>query len=153
LARDPLLRALSLADASAAFAFRAYSAVFLLFVTRELGCAPGVLGLVFAVGGLASFGGALAAGRAGRALGPTRTVAVGLGLLGTALLLVPLARDAAPAGIALLVAQQLIGDGAYTVATVHEVSLRQARIAPGLLGRANAAKRLLDTTAMLAGAL
>src|SRR5262249_61458335 len=79
LARDPLLRALSLADASAAFAFRAYSAVFLLFVTRELGCAPGVLGLVFAVGGLASFGGALAAGRAGRALGPTRTVAVGLG--------------------------------------------------------------------------
>jgi len=70
-----------------------------------------------------------------------------------ALLLVPLARDAAFVGIGLLVAQQLLGDGAATVASVHEVTLRQSRVAPAVRGRANAAKRLLDTIAMLAGAL
>src|SRR5262249_60990890 len=55
--------------------------------------------------------------------------------------------------VALLVAQQLLGDAAATVVSVHEVSLRQSRVAPALLGRVNAAKRLLDTIAMLAGAL
>jgi Na+/melibiose symporter-like transporter len=153
IARDPLLRAVSLADAATAFAFRVFSAVFLLFVTRELGLAPGVLGLIFATGGLASLGGALVAAHVGRALGSARAVALGIGVLGAALLLVPLARDAAFLGVGLLVAQQLLGDGAATVASVHEVTLRQSRVAPQLRGRANAAKRLLDTIAMLAGAL
>src|SRR5262249_51300686 len=153
IARDPLLRAVSLADAAIAFAFRTFSAVFLLFVTRELGLAPGVLGLIFAIGGLASLGGALVAAPLGRALGSARAVALGVGMLGVALLLVPLARDAALVGVGLLVAQQLLGDGAATVASVHEVTLRQSRVAPAVRGRANAAKRLLDTIAMLAGAL
>lgn len=153
IARDPVLRAVSLADAATAFAFRVFSAVFLLFVTRELGLAPGVLGLIFATGGLASLGGALVAAPIGRVLGSARAVALGIGVFGAALLLVPLARDAAVVGMGLLVAQQLLGDGAATVASVHEVTLRQTRVAPAVRGRANAAKRLLDTIAMLAGAL
>src|SRR5262249_20771245 len=102
---------------------------------------------------LASLGGALVAAPLGRALGSARAVALGVGMLGVALLLVPLARDAALVGVGLLVAQQLLGDGAATVASVHEVTLRQSRVAPAVRGRANAAKRLLDTIAMLAGAL
>jgi hypothetical protein len=78
---------------------------------------------------------------------------VGIALTGGALLLVPLAGGATTAGLILLVAQQLVGDGAYTIASVHELSLRQARVPAALLGRANAAKRLLDTAAMGAGAL
>jgi predicted MFS family arabinose efflux permease len=151
LARDRQRRPLVLADAAGAFALRVFAAVF-LFVIRELGFAPGVLGLVFATGGLASLGGAVAAPALGRRLGASRAVAAGLAITGIALLLVPLAHAATVGGIALLVAQQLFGDAAFTVASVHEVSVRQARLPPDLLGRANAAKRLLDSAAMLAGA-
>jgi predicted MFS family arabinose efflux permease len=153
LAHDPVLRSVALADAAGSFALRAFSAVFLLFVTRELGFTPGVLGLVFATGGVASLAGALAAPAAGRRVGPTRAIALGLAVTGGALLAVALAPGATLAGAALLLAQQVVGDAAYTVANVHEVSLRQSRVAPAVLGRANAAKRLLDTAAMLAGAL
>jgi len=153
LAADPVLRSTSVADAAAAFGFRTFSAVFLLFCTRDLGLAPGILGLIFATGGMASLGGAVVAAPAGRALGPARAVVAGVGVLGIALLLVPLAREAALLSVALLVAQQLLGDGAATVASVHEVSLRQSRVPPEVLGRAHAAKRVLDTAAMLAGAL
>src|SRR5262245_15279727 len=153
LARDPLLRGVVLADAAVAFAFRAFSAVFLLFVTRDLGFSPGVLGLLFATGGLSSLAAAVLAPRIGRSVGAPRTVAAGIALTGGALLLVPLAGGATASGAILLLAQQLVGDGAYTVASVHEVSLRQARVPAGLLGRANAAKRLLDTAAMGLGAL
>ena len=92
LARDPLLRGVVLADAAGAFAFRAFSAVFLLFVTRDLGFTPGVLGLVFATGGLSSLAGAVLAPRLGRWVGAPRAVAGGIALTGGALLLVPLAR-------------------------------------------------------------
>ncbi len=112
-----------------------------------------MLGLVFATGGLASLAGAVVAPAAGRRFGPMRVIAVGLAVTGIALLLVPIARGATLAGAALLLAQQLLGDGAYAVANVHEVSLRQSRVPRDVLGRANAAKRLLDTAAMLAGAL
>ena len=153
LVRDELLRGVVLADAGVAFGFRAFSVVFLLFVTRDLGFTPGVLGLVFATGGLASLAGAALAPGIGRWVGAPRAVAGGVALTGGALLLVPLAGGATASGAILLLAQQLVGDGAYTVASVHEVSLRQARVPPEFLGRANAAKRLLDTAAMGAGAL
>jgi len=153
LARDPLLRGIVLADAAVAFAFRAFSTVYLLFVTRDLGFTPGVLGLLFAAGGLSSLAGAVLAPRIERRVGTPRAVAAGVTLTGGALLLVPLAGGATASGAVLLLAQQLVGDGAYTVASVHEVSLRQARVPAGLLGRANAAKRLLDTAAMGLGAL
>src|SRR5262245_46222901 len=153
LVRDELLRGVVLADAGVAFGFRAFSVVFLLFVTRDLGFTPGVLGLVFATGGLASLAGAALAPGIGRWVGAPRAVAGGVALTGGALLLVPLAGGATASGAILLLAQQLVGDGAYRVASVHEVSLRQARVPPEFLGRANAAKRLLDTAAMGAGAL
>src|SRR5262245_18767814 len=153
LARDPLLRRIVLADAAVAFAFRAFSAVYLLFVTRDLGFTPGVLGLLFATGGLSSLAGAVLAPRIERRVGTPRAVAGGVALTGAALLLVPLSGGATVSGAVLLLGQQLVGDGAYTVARVNEVSLRQTRGPAGLLGRANAAKRLLDTAAMGLGAL
>jgi len=150
---DRVLRRTVLADAAGAFGLRAFGAVFLLFVTRDLGFAPGILGLLFATGGLSSLAGATLAPSVGRRLGAPRAVTAGIALMGGALLLIPLAGGATTAGVVLLAAQQLVGDGAYTIASVHEVSLRQARVPAGLLGRANAAKRLLDTAAMGAGAL
>ena len=48
----PMLRATAAAHAIAGFSFRMFGAVFLLYAIDELGFKPGVLGLVWAVGGV-----------------------------------------------------------------------------------------------------
>jgi hypothetical protein len=59
----PVLRPLAASSALFTCAGRMYGTVFLLYVARELGFQPGVLGLIFALGGATSFVGALAAER------------------------------------------------------------------------------------------
>ncbi len=51
IVHDPILRANVVAHALSGFSFRMYGAVFLLYTTGELGFHPGVLGLVWGVGG------------------------------------------------------------------------------------------------------
>ncbi|MCC6628714.1 MAG: hypothetical protein IT340_15090 [Chloroflexi bacterium] len=46
--------------------------------------------------------------------------------MGLSLFFLPLAGDASPVAALLLIAQQMVGDGAYTIAQVNQVSLRQA---------------------------
>ena len=44
-------------------AFGLFGTVFLLYVNQEVGFDPGILGMIFAVGGVSSFLGAMIAGR------------------------------------------------------------------------------------------
>ena len=55
--------------------------------------------------------------------------------------------------VALLVAQQLVGDGGATVFEINQVSLRQSVTPERMLGRVNAAIRLTSLAAMLVGSL
>ncbi|MCC6778189.1 MAG: MFS transporter [Hyphomicrobiales bacterium] len=153
LLRDPLLRALGGSSIALDFSFRIVGTVFLLFATRELGFQPGILGLIFAVGGVSSFVGAIVAGRVSGRLGIGPAMIVGLILTGVGQLFVPLAQSASLAAIALLVAQQLIGDGGATVYLINQVSLRQAVTPSQVLGRVNASIQFLGLVAMLLGAL
>ena len=69
------------------------------------------------------------------------------------MLFVPVAEGATILAAALLVGQQVLGDGCYTVYEINQVSLRQS-ITPGrLLGRVNAGMKLSGQAAMLIGAL
>ena len=80
-------------------------------------------------------------------------MALGLGIAGCGMLAVAGARDASLLAAALLVAQQLITDPAWTVYEITQVSMRQAMTPAHLLGRANAAVRLAGLVAALAGSL
>jgi predicted MFS family arabinose efflux permease len=147
-----VLRALAFGGAVVGFAFRLGGTVFLLFVTQGLGFQPGLLGMIFAIGGLSSLAGALVAGRVGERFGPRRTLAGGLAVGGVGQLFVPLAPGANALGVACLVLQQLLTDPAITVFEIHQVSQRQAVTPRRLLGRMNASMRFVDFGAMLAGA-
>lgn len=152
LRSHPILLALAGGNTGLNLGSQIVGTVFLLYVNQELGFDPGVLGFVFAIGGLTSLLGALIAGRVlGLGLGPVMIATLALVAVGQAL--VPVAADASLAAVALLVAQQLIADPAWTVYDIGQVSLRQA-ITPGrLLGRVNASVRVLEAGAMLVGAL
>jgi MFS family permease len=152
VAHHPLLRAIAGCTLTAHLSFRIFGAVFLLYTTRELGFQPGILGMVFAVGGISSLAAALAAGRVGRALGMGSTMILGVIIMAGSMFLIPLARDASLLALAFLVAQQL-GDGGFAIYDITQTSLRQAVTPPRVLGRANASIRFSALGAMLAGSL
>jgi hypothetical protein len=72
---------------------------------------------------------------------------------GVALMLLPIAHGHGYISIALLVAQQLIGDSAATIFMINSVSLIQAITPRPVLGRVNASFRFLGLASVLLGQL
>jgi predicted MFS family arabinose efflux permease len=153
LLREPVLRALAVAAVTLEMSWRMFGAVFLVFVTTDLGFKPGVLGMIFAVGGVSSLFGAVLAQRSARTFGAGPSMWGGLVLMGVSMLFIPLAGEAGVLAASFLVAQQLIGDGGATVFEINQVSLRQTLTPERMLGRVNAAIRLTSLAAMLLGSL
>ncbi len=153
IAGDGLLRATTASFVMLSLASGMIGAVMLLYTNRELGFSPGVLGLIFGVGGVTSFFGALAAGTVARRVGIGGAMIAGLALAGCGMLAIAGAREASLAAAALLVAQQIVTDPAWTVYEINQMSLRQAITPARLLGRVNAAARFGALVATLAGTL
>lgn len=148
--RQGILRGIVVSAIFQNLSFGIFGTVYLLYVNQKVGFDPGILGLIFAVGGASAFAGAMIAGRLSRfGTGAVMIVSLLLAAVGEAF--IPLATAANVVGVVFLVSQQIIGDGAYTVYDINQVSLRQA-IAPGeILGRVNASFRVSEFGAVLLG--
>jgi predicted MFS family arabinose efflux permease len=145
--RDPVLRALTARAAFGAFFLGFGSSLYFLFTVRELGLSAGTVGLIISVGGALNLLGAAVAMRIVRRMGVGWALAGASLLIGTAMLLVPLAR-----GPALLAVAQL-GDLGWPVYTITERTLRQKIVPNHLLGRVNSASHLLFHGILPIGAL
>jgi len=152
IAHQPILRATVTAHAIAGFSFRAFGAVFLIYAIDDLGFKPGVLGVVWGIGGISSLIGAMYAGRVAARIGLGPAMTFGLTGMGAAMLLFPAAHDASFIAVMLMIGQQL-GDGMYVIWDVNEMSLRQSITPTEVLGRVNAGFRVTFQAAMLLGAL
>ena len=148
----PSLRALVVVEVLLAFSMSLSGTSYMIYVARDLALPTGVLGMIFAVGGLGSVIGAVLAPRLGLRLGPGRAMSVGLASLAVGAMCTPLAVSAGWAAVALLVAHQVIGDGGRTVHDVHDRSLRQTAVAAPLLARVDAGIRSAGQCATLCGA-
>ncbi len=149
---QPVLRGLVGAGIAQNLAYGVIGTVFLLYVNQEVGFSPGLLGMIFAVGGVSSFAGAMLAGRLPRfGVGLIMIVTLVLGALGLAM--IPLATAANAVGILFLVGNQLVTDPALTVYDINQVSLRQAIAPSHVIGRVNATVRVTEFGALLAGTL
>ncbi len=150
---DPLLRSVAACRLLVDLASGAIAAMLMLFFARTLGFATGVLGMVFAVGGASSFAGAVLATRAGRRLGIGNALLACLALVAIGRLLPPLAYGATWTALALLLGQQLAGDGAHTIFEIQLLSLTQRVTPDRLLGRVSASIAFACLAAKLAGSL
>jgi MFS family permease len=150
---NAVLRATGAASVVLELSWRVFGAVFLIYVTKDLGFEPGILGMIFAVGGVSSLFGAVLAQRSARTFGVGPSMWGGLALMAVSMLFVPIAPEAGVIAVGLLVAQQLVGDGGVTVFEVNQMSLRQTLTPERMLGRVNATIRLSGLAAMLAGSL
>jgi Na+/melibiose symporter-like transporter len=150
--RQPLLRGMILAALSINAGFGVFGTSMIYYLNQRVGFDPGVLGMIFAIGGFSSLAGALLAQRISHArLGPVMIGALVLTVIGQAF--VPLASEVGLLALALLVGQQLLTDGALTLFDINQVSLRQAITPAHLLGRVNACVRVAEFGAVLAGTL
>jgi MFS family permease len=148
--RQPILRGMVVAGVAQNLAFGLVGTVFLLYVNQEVGFDPGILGMIFAVGGVSSFLGAMIANRLPRfGTGAVMVASLLLAAIGEAF--IPLATAATAVGVLFLVGQQIVADSALTVYDIHQVSLRQAIAPAHLLGRINASIRVTEIGAVLLG--
>ncbi|MBA3450568.1 MAG: MFS transporter [Chloroflexia bacterium] len=147
---QPVLRGIVVAGLAQNLAFGLIGTVFLLYVNQEIGFNPGILGMIFAVGGVSSFLGALIAGRLSRfGVGAVMVTSLLLASAGEAF--TPLATAANTVGVLFLVGQQIVADSALTVYDINQVSLVQAITPARVLGRINASIRVTEFGAVLLG--
>jgi MFS family permease len=127
-----------------------FGATWYLFAIEELGLDPAAIGLIAAVGGVSSLGGALLAGRMTRRLGIGPTIFFTGVVAGLGSLFIPLAPAGAPlVAMAFLLGQQLITDPAMTIYDINDTSIRQAIVHDRQLGRVNATVHVLAHIAQL----
>ncbi|HKU87375.1 MAG TPA: MFS transporter [Casimicrobiaceae bacterium] len=153
LAGSPVLRVLAMVEMLVAGALSLSGTSYMIYVARDIGFPTGVLGVIFALGGLGSVAGAFAAARLARRFGIPAALTSGLALAAIGAVCVALATAPTLAAVALLAAQQIVGDGGHTIYHVHDRTLRQTAVAAPLLARVDGAIRTLGYASTLAGAL
>jgi len=142
LIHTPLLRALTVSGIIGVIGFAIQGAVGILFLTRELGLGPALIGLISTCGGGGALLGAVVAGRIGRQIGIGIAVILGdfLWILGG--LMTPLAGFAGTT-LPYLVVGAVVASVGATIFSVNQMSLRQHLTPVALLGRVTAARRFL----------
>ena len=149
----PLLRVLAGCSATTNLFGRMFVAVYVLYMTRDLGLSAVGVGLVFATGGLGSLAGALVAGPAARRLGPGPAMIWAQLLFGVTGMGIPLAVLVPRVALAMVVASEFGQWMSVIVYYVNAVSVRQAITPDRLQGRVNATVRFLAGGAAPIGAL
>lgn len=151
IAREPVLRVLVGTAAVYDIAVAMIGVTYLLYLANDVGFDEGVLGTIFAIGGITSLIGARVAHRAERAgrMGRVFAFAGLVRTVGTAAM--PAAGSTGASGVGLLVANQVVTDPAWMLQEIAEASIRQARSPDEIAGRISAAHQLTGTCGRLLG--
>ena len=145
ITRDPRLRLITACGATYNFfANGMLTALYVLFLVRQIGLSPAQIGLALAAAGPGALLGALMVGRIPTWIGVGPTIAHSQLISGFSWVLVAAAAIVKPdAAFAVVALAQLVLGASRTVFNVTQVSLRQAVTPNRLLGRMNASIRFL----------
>jgi MFS family permease len=150
---NPLLRSIAGCTGTSNLFGNALQAVYVLYVTRQLGIGPALLGLILAVGGPGALLGSVLAGKLANRFGLGATIIGASFLSGIASLLIPLASGSTVVVAAVLMAATFLTGVCNPVYNINQVSLRQAITPDRLQGRMNASVRFLVWGTIPIGAL
>jgi MFS family permease len=118
-------------------------AILVLYLVRELGLGPAMIGLVFAIGNLGLLLGAFLGQPLGARLGVGWAIIASAVLFGPSTALVALSAAAPGAGIALVTAGFFLGSACQVIYNINQVSLRQAVTPDAMQGRMSATMRFI----------
>jgi predicted MFS family arabinose efflux permease len=149
----PLVRPLLIAQSLQALFGGFFMTLYMVFALQVLKLGEAAVGIVIGMGGVGALLGVMALGPMRRALGDGGAILGGLALGQMASLLIPASAAAGAWQIPLLVAHQLIGDGALTVFFILAGSLRQSVLPQEMLARGASAFTVTSGVAIVTGAL
>jgi MFS family permease len=130
-----------------------FMALYTPFCLRVLGLDEATFGVIIAMGGIGSLGGALLSRAFVRKVGLGRTLVITSALSLACALFIPLASGPFALVVAFLVAHQLLSDGFSVAFVIQAVTLRQTVLRKDVLGRANAAIHVCTVSLLPIGAL
>jgi len=151
--QDGRLRAIAACGMTTSIFGWGFLAIYVLFMTRELGFSAATIGLVLTMGGIGSTLGALIAGPAIRRLGVGSTIIAAQTANTIGSLSIPLAILVPGWALPMLAVSEIVQWGALTLFGVVQVSLRQAIVPARLQGRVTASIRTLTTGGAALGGL
>lgn len=156
--KHPVLRTMAIISGVRSFFGNFFAALYSLYVLRDIGLTPVVLGVLVGAGGVGSLVGAALAPALVRRFGLGRTLTGTLLISSLVSVLIPLAGGPPLIAAGMMIVAQLIGDCAMTVYGINELSVRQVIIPDTWLGRANAtigfmAQVAAPVSALVAGLL
>jgi Na+/melibiose symporter-like transporter len=133
-----------------------FIALYTPFCLRELALSKAMFGVIIAMGGVGSLGGALISRGLVQALGLGRTLVLASAMSLVCAVFIPLASGSLAVVITFLILHQLLSDGFSVAFVIQAVTLRQTVLPRAVLGRANAAihvctASLLPISALAAG--
>ena len=135
---NPYLRTFALSAAALDIFWNALYAVYVLYITRELGLPPATLGVILSAGSVAALISAPLAVPIARRFGMGWTLIGNQVVIGSGSLLIALALLARPAALILLVVAEVLQVGANTIFYILRDSVRQAATPDSLRGRVGA---------------
>ena len=138
---NPYLRAQAGCTSTSNFFFNVGFATILVYYVRVLDLSPGVIGVVFSIGGIGALVGATTTGRLTRRFGVGPMTLVAAVLMGPSMLLLAVAPVATP--IPFLIASGLLIGFFNVVYNINQVSFRQAICPERLQGRMNSVMRFI----------
>jgi MFS family permease len=158
LLSDRLLRPIMISGLFVAIFENGIIALYVLYATRELGLNAATIGLIFVAGGVGAIPGAVLARWVGDRFGIGPAIVTGLVLTALTGLFIPLASGPVLVVVLMLAAGKALGALTFTVANIHQWSLRQAITPDELAGRVTAGQRFIvygggSLGALLGGAL
>ncbi|MDA1278457.1 MAG: MFS transporter [Chloroflexi bacterium] len=151
IASNQILLVLAISGAVLAGASGIVGGMIALFALTEIGFQPGPLGVIYGIGGVSSFVGALYAQRVTNKLGVGPTMALGVFVYGVVGFLIPLAPAQIWIATVFFVLPQIFGDGFWIMHDINEVSVQQAVTPEHLRGRVASALKVSEKLAALIG--
>jgi MFS family permease len=149
--RNPMLRAIAMCTGSSNLFSSMAFAVFYVLLARDLGVAPGVIGLIMSTSAIGGLVGSLLASRLASRFGQGPTIWLSI-LVGAPLgFVAPFVHK--DWTLVLLALAQVLWWGTVVVYNITQVSFRQGLCPPHLLGRMNATMRFLVWGTMPVGGL
>lgn len=137
LAKQPLLRAITISSALLTFFNAVLEAVYLLYMTRHLNLSAGWIGLIFGTGSIGFLMGALLPAQIAKKIGMGRALILGVALATISDFTLPLVGGPPMQIIAFLIGAQICFGLGLSLYAISQISLRQGITPEGMLGRVN----------------
>lgn len=153
LIRNPVVRPLTTTLVGISFGSGIFAAVFVLFLTNELGLSTRGVGAVYAVAGFGALAGSMVAAPWAKRFGYGRIIAIGPFMQGAGNLTFAIAVYAEKIGLALVVVGLLFGWIFLQAYDINRFSLRQAVTRPNLMGRVASSTMTIMAAATMIGSL